>query len=156
VTVAERREVLEHEAAHAAAALALGPSVSEVSIRSDVPGRLGSVTLLDPYTDINRARARKLMKMVAAGPAFSDGDVPTWPLRQDRTQDEKLLSILADGLGLDERSYNSLIAEMWALTLTPKFLKVYEVLELWLEQTPKMDHEAIVRAMVLAWIDGDE
>jgi len=155
VTVAER-EVLEHEAAHCAAALSLGLKVSEVDIASDVPGRLGSVTLIDPFTDIDVDRARRLMKMVLAPASGGDGDVPSWPLRKDRTADERLLATLAEGLDLDESGYRKIVTEMWELTLTRKFARVYRVIECWLEHTPRMNHEAIVRAMVIAWVDGDE
>ena len=146
------QHTLDHEAAHAAGALAQGLRVSEVSRVPSDPSELGHVTLPGLWEDIDCDRARKAMKMIMLGPALSGQGVPEWPLSHNRTKDERMLSVLADGLGLDERGYNHLVVEMWKLSTTRKFCRILTVVTAWLERVPRMDAAMVAQAQTIAWL----
>jgi hypothetical protein len=152
MTELERR-TLEHESGHAAAALCLRLPVDEVSRSSSDPRVLGWVTLPGVFEDLDVDRARRLMKMTMLGPALGGEGIPEWPLSRDKTSDERFLAVLADALHLDEKAYRMIVTEAWELTLTRKFSRIYSVIEMWLEGSPRMNREALARAMTIAWLD---
>ena len=97
-------------------------------------------------------RARKTMIMLMLGPALSGQGAPEWPLSRSDTRDEAMLSVLADGLGVDERAYREVVTQMWELSLTRKFDQIHRVVTIWLEHVPRMDAGMIAQAQTMAWL----
>ena len=117
MTEAERTTA-QHEAGHAAAALTQGLPVTAVSRTSPDPRRyLG-------YTRFPLAAGQPL---------------PTWPLSDNNGTDEKLLKIFCEYLGLDARGYDHLITEMWQLSCTKRFERLFTVLTTWFEHRRTLD-----------------
>ena len=145
-----------HEAGHAAMAATLGLPVSEVRRWSPDPTRELGATLL-PIGDLDRTKARKWALMLAAGPGMSDQPLPEWPLTDTNTTDERLLKVFCDYLELDERGYNELITEMWRLSATKRFDRLFTVLMTWFEHRRTLDEYILThaKAMVLTWPEGE-
>ena len=148
-----------HESGHACAALAQGLPVSAVSrVSSDPTAYLGytSIPITDILEEIDKTTARKMAVMLLCGPAMAEQDLPTWPLSDNKTNDEKLLKVFVEYLGLDARGYAQLVAAMWQLTCTKRFDRLFRVLQTWLECTPTLDPYILTQAMamVMTWSEG--
>ena len=66
-----------------------------------------------------------------------------------------MLEIYTDYLGLDERGYAELTAEMWRLSASLRFNRLFAAIVAWLERMPTIDEDILTHAMrtVLAWPD---
>ena len=152
----EREITIAHEAGHASAALCLGLPVHLVT-RQPGPRSMGHVEI--PIEDLteDREAARKGAIMALCGAAMADESVPAWPLRpRMRGDDVHLLSLFCERLELDEKGYEALVGEMWDLTFTRRFTRLYIALSTWLERVPRMDLPMIVEAQTLAWLPEAE
>ena len=98
----EQEQTTQHEAGHASMALVLGLPVSEVRCSSPDPARWLGATYL-PIGDLDRVKARKWALMLLSGAGMADQPLPTWPLSDTNTSDEKLLKVFVDYLGLDQK-----------------------------------------------------
>lgn len=113
--------VVAHEAGHLAACLILGVDVWVVDTIGDEK-HAGYVTHTVNDSDPASARDRMLVILCGMLEGADDwDDMPTWPLRTDRSTDEKNLHHLAEMHGLDERAYNSVELDAINLTLRPDF-----------------------------------
>lgn len=148
---AEEWRTAQHECGHAAAALCQALPVHLVTRRPG-PGSLGRVLI--PIEDLveDREAARKAAILLLAGPGMADEPLPSWPLRpRMRGDDVHMLAIFCDRLGLDEAGYHGLCGEMWSLTTTKKFERLFLALTTWLERVPRMDRAMIAQAQTIAW-----
>ena len=95
--------------------------------------------------------------MVLAGPGMGDQPLPEWPLSRNQTKDERLLAAFCDYLDLDEQGYDELVREMWDLTLTKRFERLFAVLTTWFEYRLTLDESVLAWSMatVLTWPEGE-
>jgi hypothetical protein len=88
---------------------------------------IGTPTMLGCcYHDLGgggREEAVKRMFITLAGPLESEPweNIPKWPLRHERTTDERHLAELAHYLGLEEREYDRVVHEAIKITLTDRY-----------------------------------
>ena len=148
--------ITRHEAGHACALACQGIPVAEVSSWPSGHGRdlgytnFGLEALVE---DIDKTKARKAAIAVLAGPGMADHPLPSWPLSpKGRGGDEHLLSAFCDYLKLDEKGYEALTDEMWDLTFTRKFTRLFTAITTWLERVPRMDRAMIAEAQTIAWL----
>ena len=133
-------------------ALVLGLPVSEVRRWSPDPTRELGATYL-PVEDLDLTKTRKWALMLLAGPGMSDQPLPEWPLSRNNTKDEMLLEIFCRYLELDEQGYRDLITEMWQLSCTKRFERLFSVLMTWFEHVPTLDEHILTwaKAKVMTW-----
>jgi hypothetical protein len=146
----------QHEAGHACAAACQGLHVSFVSRTPSGTGRdLGYVkfNLDELVEDIDKDKARRIAIVLLCGDAMTERPVPSWPLSRSRVgNDEYFLAAFCDYLGLDEEGYEGLVDQMYDLTETRKFKRLFVAITAWLERAPRVDHYGVLRAMELAWL----
>ena len=151
----EERTTALHECGHAAMAMTLGLPVSEVRRWSPDPTRELGATFVS-IEDLDRAKARRWALMLLSGAGMADQPLPTWPLSDTNTSDERLLKIFVEHLEFTERDYHHLIAEMWRISASKRFDRLFCTLMEWFKYRRTLDRYVLTWAMaeVMTW-DGD-
>ena len=93
--------------------------------------------------DMDKDKARRLAIMLLCGPAMADQAIPSWPPSRTGYNDEELVAILVDYLGLTEASYHGLCADMWKFTCEPRFIRLFETITGLYERFPTLDEDML-------------
>jgi hypothetical protein len=115
--------VIAHESGHLAAAVVLNLKPIRAEITPGRKDQLGAVYWR--LGDMTPELATRIAKMTLAGPAMDTGELPTWPLCETRSRDERLVSIITNHLGYDEPKYEALQDQVWDLTFTRPFKRAF-------------------------------
>lgn len=144
--------LLDHESAHAAAALVQGIRLEEV-VAHPIP--VGDTPPADPSEPAGRVTpvgsthpsfARKWTISVLAG-HIEDGRTgwpPSWPLSlAPETSDEWQLGGLVEHLGLDRAGYESLVKDAFATVANPLYRRLRAAIKMAVERHGRLDRAMI-------------
>jgi len=106
----EERTLL-HESGHLAAAVVLDLEPTRAEITPGNRDHAGAVYWR--LGDMTPELATRIAKMTLCGPAMGTGELPSWPLCETRSRDEKLVSVIINHLGFDEPKYDELQLRVW-------------------------------------------
>ena len=138
-------ERIFHEAAHAAAAGLLGVHVNGVYLEpnGETSGRVEVDHTMSPEN------LHRRMIITLAGLLESDA-IPTWPLRRDRSMDERHLAVIADHLDLDAADYDRAIGETVELTLKPEYRALHTAVVAMADHTKHINSHLFARLQTIA------
>jgi hypothetical protein len=138
MTPAER--LAAHEAGHCCAALVLGVPVRTISIEPDATTD-GRVLVEYRPGDLRKRGIIALAGMIES--AETEADLPTWPLRTDRTTDERNLAEIARVLEFTETDYRELLIDALDITLSPDYRMLHVATCGLLDYRPTMDGDLL-------------
>jgi len=151
--IVDRERTATHEAGHAAAALAQGLAVREISVHADGESA-GRAQIERPD---NPDGLRKFAVSVITGRMEDGGGFwpPSWPLaRAPGTSDERDLTEAVKALGLDRADYSELVQDAFQLATSPQYERLRTAISYALERHGRLDEHAIQR--VKAIVEGGE
>jgi hypothetical protein len=131
-----------HEGGHCAMLVTLGVPVLAVDVIPTTERR--GVVMADLTID-DAESAIGLMMVVLAGPLMADDleDLPKWPLRDDRSDDERVLCAYAKALDFTRDDYDDLVTRTIRCTLTPQFMQLHAAITGMLDYRPRLGPDAL-------------
>jgi len=148
----EERTLL-HESGHLAAAVVLDLEPTRAEITPGNRDHAGAVYWR--LGDMTPELATRIAKMTLCGPAMGTGELPSWPLCETRSRDEKLVSVIINHLGFDEPKYDELQLRVWDLTLSRPFKRAFIASETLLRRHWVIGQGAIGIVKWAAWSEEE-
>jgi hypothetical protein len=141
--IVEQGLTVEHESAHAAAAILLGFDLTEIRVDRPEANVRGRVLIRG-----GMVRPRDFAQCVLAGPLLdASAPTPRWPLLDDGEGDERRLKEIVERLDYDRAAWRALVGDAWQLVARDDFNRIHTGLTAALDIYPLLEGEPLIAVL---------